>query len=580
MVWAGPGTAPETQIVVPFDRTQANAERLFRRLAGAGRIDAGLHARAWEMVRDNAWLTRPDGWKPSLSECLHDHEVQGRALLFPETVAVLALLSNPRNIERWVVLTSAQLREDIARMLPPATGPADVLVERIVLWLRRFRREIRPTRIDPLDVPQDIVNTAAIIDVTATYPLWIQRNPRAIGEWDWRRNEETRDPWSSRGTSLKASWTCDAGHAWKTTPYVRTLAGCPYCAGQSAWLGESDLATQFPGLAAEWDYTPGANSGDPSHANSRSNRRVSWICGRGHRWVTAIYNRTRNGSGCPYCAGKRIIPGETDLVTRRPDLAAEWDYSRNGPRDPHTLGSKSAAKVWWEGPCGHHWQALISNRSKGMGCPYCGRKRALPGETDLATVRPDLAAEWHHSNQLSPTDVLPNSGRKVTWQCAEGHLWNAIVISRSKGRGCPYCSGKLVIPGKTDLATIRPDIATEWDSSNSLTAQEVTAHSDRLATWKCRAGHVWQAVVSNRTGRRRVGCPYCSGHRAIPGQTDLRTLRPDLAAEWDISNTRPPDHAKPTSTFKVAWRCARGHVWEATPRHRSQGHGCPHCAPK
>ena len=39
--------------------------------------------------------------------------------------------------------------------------------------------------------------------------------------------------------------------------------------------------------------------------------------------------------------------------------------------------------------------------------------------------------------------VLPGSRKKVWWQCAEGHSWQAVVYSRtgSQSCGCPICSG-------------------------------------------------------------------------------------------------------------------------------------------
>lgn len=577
MVWTGPGSTPETQPVVAYDSDQAKAECRFRRLVASGRVNAPLHARVWEMVRDNAWLTQPDGWKPALSQCLDDHEIRGRAVLYPETVAVLEALSNAATVERWVALSSTELRPAIAQALPLAPTAIDVLVERIALWLRPLRREVRPTRLDPLDVPIDIVNTPAIVDVTAPYPLWIQRRPHAIAEWNWSRNDHTRDPWAARGSSSKAWWVCDEGHIWESTPYVRAVAGCAYCAGQSAWSGVSDLGTMFPSLATEWDPTPGANAGDPDHVGARSNRRINWVCDKGHRWVATIINRTHNGSGCPYCAGNRPIPGETDLATLRPDLAVEWNHERNGKLTPQTVGARTTRRVWWTGRCGHEWQASIANRTHGTGCPYCAGRRALPGVTDLASLRPDLAAQWHSSNELSPEHVRPNSGKRVAWHCERGHVWQAAVYARSGGRGCPYCAGRLAVRGETDLATVRPDLVGEWDASNALSPQEVTAHSHRRATWRCREGHAWKATVYSRTGRRGSGCPYCAGYRAIPGKTDLSTLRPDLAAEWHVSNHRSPDRVKPMSSFRVAWLCANGHVWEATVASRSKGRDCPRC---
>ncbi|WP_438354636.1 zinc-ribbon domain-containing protein [Microbacterium sp. CJ88] len=578
MVWMGPGTTRETQLVAERGDAQAKAEWRFRRLVASGRISPRLHARVWEMVRDNAWLTRPAGWKPELVPLVTAHETDGRAALFPETVRVLELLSNSALIDQWVGLSSTQLRIAIASSLSFGHAPIDVLVERIVLWLRPRRRKVEPTRIDPVDVPLDIVDTPAIIDVTAPYPLWIQRRPHSVAEWNFGRNDPSRDPWEPRGTSVKAWWVCDAGHTWETTPYVRSVGGCPHCSGQAVWPGHTDLTSQHPAVAAEWDRAPGANAGDPDRVGARSNRRVNWVCDEGHRWAATINNRTRNGSGCPFCAGNRVVRGKTDLATVRPDLAAEWDFDRNGELTPQVVGAFSATKVWWSGSCGHSWDAAINNRSSGTGCPVCDGKRPINGVTDLATVRPDLAAQWHHSNKLRPDEIVPGSGKQVVWQCATGHTWTAAIYRRHVlGTGCPYCFGKYVIPGKTDLATRRPDLVTEWDDSNALSPRDVPAGSKRRATWRCKQGHRWEAVISSRSGPQNSGCPYCYGHRAIPGETDLATLRPDLAAEWDFSNKSRPERVKPTSQSKVLWRCSSDHVWEATVVNRVDGLGCPRC---
>lgn len=67
-------------------------------------------------------------------------------------------------------------------------------------------------------------------------------------------------------------------------------------------VGENDLATTNPKLAAEWDYEA---NGDlkPTNVTAGSSQKVGWICSKGHKWNAIIANRN-NGSGCPYCAGR------------------------------------------------------------------------------------------------------------------------------------------------------------------------------------------------------------------------------------------------------------------------------------
>lgn len=53
---------------------------------------------------------------------------------------------------------------------------------------------------------------------------------------------------------------------------------------------------------------------------------------KGHEWQAKIATRVA-GSGCPVCAGRKIVPGENDLATMIPDVAAEWLQEKNGAID-------------------------------------------------------------------------------------------------------------------------------------------------------------------------------------------------------------------------------------------------------
>lgn len=182
-------------------------------------------------------------------------------------------------------------------------------------------------------------------------------------------------------------------------------------------------------------------------------------------------------------------------------------------------------------------------------------------------------------NALPPTQVRPHSGRTVAWRCHAGHTWRTRICRRTDfDHGCPYCAGRRLLTGANDLATVWPELAAEWDDSNELGPQEVAAFSVYRATWRCTEGHVWQSAVRSRTNPRSAGCLYCRGRRAFPGEIDLGSLRPDLAAEWDDSNTRSPDQFKVTSRYKVAWRCPKGHIWNAMIVSRANGRRCPQCA--
>ena len=104
--------------------------------------------------------------------------------------------------------------------------------------------------------------------------------------------------------------------------------------------------------------------------------------------------------------------------------------------------SGSGKAVWWKCKEGHEWQATIRNRDRGARCPYCSGRIAIRGFTDLQTVNPTLAKEWNYekNDNLTPQNVLPNSGKKVWWRCSKGHEWQATIASRNSGCGCPECA--------------------------------------------------------------------------------------------------------------------------------------------
>lgn len=70
---------------------------------------------------------------------------------------------------------------------------------------------------------------------------------------------------------------------------------------------------------------------------------------------------------------------EKKYIIDNPALIAEWDWQKNDGLKiaPQLLTLGSNKKVWWICRQGHKWQALINNRNKGRGCPYCSKRRKL-----------------------------------------------------------------------------------------------------------------------------------------------------------------------------------------------------------
>lgn len=488
-------------------------------------------------------------------------------------------------------------------------------------------------------------------------------HPEIAVQWHPTLNEGLT-PFDVRaGSTDRVWWLCDKGHEWKTEVRVRCQRnnGCPCCCGRYVVKGETDLESQRPDLVKEWDFE---ENGDytPDKASIHSPRKVGWVCSKGHKWIAVIEKRTQRNQGCPYCSGRRAIPGETDIATTNPELMSLWDYEKNAEEGiyPENIKSGSDVKTWWKCENGHSWQTMTKQLTRGRRCPYCSGNKVATGETDLATVRPDLAEEWHPTKNkgLKPSDIMPRYSKKVWWLGKCGHEWRANPDHRYRGSGCPiclgmkaltvensifemahdivkdwdydkngdlhpknvawksgkdiwwkcdnghsyqmkpntkitinkktkelhiadcpYCSGQRVLAGYNDLATTHPELMKEWDfDKNTIIPSEITHGSDKKVWWKCNQNHSWEATVSSRSSMKR-GCPYCTGKVILTGYNDLQTLNPELAAEWHpTKNKITADQVSLHDHHKYWWKCKEGHEWEISPHNRSYGSGCPFCS--
>jgi hypothetical protein len=63
------------------------------------------------------------------------------------------------------------------------------------------------------------------------------------------------------------------------------------------------------------------------------------------------------------------------------------------------------------------------------------------GDQNL-TARNKEIIDAEKNSELKPEGFMPNSGQKVWWKCSKGYEWQATIVNRNRGRGCPYCSGR------------------------------------------------------------------------------------------------------------------------------------------
>lgn len=202
----------------------------------------------------------------------------------------------------------------------------------------------------------------------------------------------------------------------------------------------------------------------------------------------------------------------------------------------------------------------------------------------LAKEHPEIAKEWNYAknNGLGPDMVSSGSGEKVWWRCPQGHEYMATVYNRvGLGSGCPVCSGKKILIGFNDLASVNPLLASEWnyDKNKPRLPSDFTPNSGKKVWWICNNHHEYQATIASRNSG--TGCPYCSRKWLLSGYNDLMSLFPELVDEWNWkkNGTLLPSKITAYNKRKVWWICSQGHEYMASIGARTgKNQGCPYCS--
>lgn len=207
---------------------------------------------------------------------------------------------------------------------------------------------------------------------------------------------------------------------------------------------ENKLLNSEINLVKEWDYNLN-HPYLPKDYKKHSNTKVYWICEKGHSYQARIDSRV-SGTGCPYCANRKVLKGYNDLSTTNPQLITEWNFERNTNIKPDQITYGSNKKVWWKcHSCGYEWEAKVFERAKGKGCPCCTGKKVVAGINDISTTHPYLEKDWDYvkNGELTPRNLTFGSNKKAWWKCHIcGFEWKARINDRAKldGTNCPNCS--------------------------------------------------------------------------------------------------------------------------------------------
>ncbi len=115
------------------------------------------------------------------------------------------------------------------------------------------------------------------------------------------------------------------------------------------------------------------------------------------------------------------------------------------------------------------------------------------------------------------------------------------------------------------------------DLNPGIVPSRVTLGSHKRLWWRCANGHVWDAVVSNRS--KGSQCPQCSREMLLLKGSGVIASSARHMEEFaaDLNVGIDPHRITLGSNVKIWWRCRKGHEWQASPNGRKSS-GCRKCA--
>lgn len=205
--------------------------------------------------------------------------------------------------------------------------------------------------------------------------------PQIAKEWNYEKNTDCTPEQITAKSDKTVWWKCSKGHEWQARISNRSHGNnCPYCANKRVLAGYNDLKTwclnnNMSFLIHEFDYEK--NEFDITEVSPFSGKKIWWKCSQKHSYLTQLTHRTQMGTSCPYCSHKRLLSGYNDLATTHPEIAKEWDYSKNdGIHPSEVMAGSIKRKYWFICSNGHSYSSTLLNRKQGNHCPFCRQARS------------------------------------------------------------------------------------------------------------------------------------------------------------------------------------------------------------
>lgn len=165
-----------------------------------------------------------------------------------------------------------------------------------------------------------------------------------------------------------------------------------------------------------------------------------------------------------------------------------------------------------------------------------------------------LFSEYNQDKNHYDLDTLAaGSSKDAWWVCKNGHEWSARISSRTKsGNGCGYCSGRLPIPGETDIPTVAGWMVPLFKDKEK--AYRYKPNSNQKEIFVCSKGHERLQTISSVF--KGSGCKICSGQE--PTENNNFSIKNPEKSKY-LKNFSEGYTVTPKSDKTLDFVCPLGH---------------------
>ena len=397
------------------------------------------------------------------------------------------------------------------------------------------------------------------------------------------------------------SWKCSkCGQEWTASPNKmnrknpkRTV--CPFCSHERP-SKIYNAALLYPELVHYWDNE--LNSKGLDDYLPQSDYNAHWRCKHGHTWTRKIDEQVKSvkryrsssspspGGLCPYCSHKRVS-SFYNLQTVYPDVAKQWDYSKNGSLTPRNISPANPKKVFWR--CSfdpsHSWSDRISNRTLLLrGCPICSKHfhisysaRAIYYYFQKYQIPCICEAEVPESKYIIDIKILSqdNCSADIALEIDGYHHRNSKAAERDAKKDT-YLKG-------LGYRVIRVKETSQESRDITIENETITYPMSNRYIYLDRVIQILLMMI----GGIHADPDHVKDHWKIEEfyyhtrkERSLAVLYPELAKEWSSKNKETPDVVSPGFSQKRWWKCPKCQKeYLASVNNRTRlNSSCPYCS--